>query len=469
MLLMKDLYKILHSSFCCIASVLLIGEKAAAQTLTPRFITTTAASNGFYEYLPLGYDPTSGQKYPLIVFCHGVGEEGNGTSQLAAILDNGLAQQLDNQVNHNNTQHFPTSFTVNGKTSSFIVILPQFNTWPAPSDIDNIIDYALANYNVDINRLYLTGLSMGGGVTWSYASGASAYANRLAAILPVSGAATLGEGAAQIIAQANLPVFATHNSQDPTVPPNYTIDNVNFINSIKPAPNPLAVALIFPVGSPQHDAWTKTYDPTQKLINGLNVYQWMLQYNRLITPLPVTMLAYTATLLPGAPEVRVDWTTALEQNIKYFILQRSPDGRQFSNIDTVTPPGPPGNGHSYTYTDPSPFPGIDFYRLTEVDLDGKTSFFNILEVNVPASGPASLHVSPNPSTGDLHLELVRPERGTLQISLLDLNGRTIKNWTYEKQSLTWNQSLNLAGVASGSYIIRIQGPTFREVQQVIKQ
>ena len=305
MLFMRDLSKILNTSFCCILSGLLIWQKAAAQTLTPRFITTTAASNGFYEYLPLGYDPAATQKYPLIVFCHGQGEIGNGTTQLAAILDNGLAQQLDNQVNHNNTQHFPTSFAINGNSFSFIVILPQFNTWPASTDIDNIINYAIANYNVDVGRLYLTGLSMGGGVVWAYAGGASTYANRLAAILPVSGAATLGQGSAQIIASANLPVFATHNSQDPTVPPSYTIDNVNFINSSNPPPNPLAVDSIFPVASPQHDAWTKTYDPTQKLINGLNVYQWMLQYSRLSVHLPLTMLAYTATALPGLPEVRL--------------------------------------------------------------------------------------------------------------------------------------------------------------------
>jgi poly(3-hydroxybutyrate) depolymerase len=465
---MRDLSKILNTSICCILIGLLIWQKAAAQTLTPRSITTTAASNGFYEYLPLGYDPAGTQKYPLIVFCHGQGEIGNGTTQLAAILDNGLAQQLDNQVNHNNTQHFPTSFAVNGNSFSFIVILPQFNTWPASTDIDNIINYAIANYNVDVGRMYLTGLSMGGGVVWAYAGGASTYANRLAAILPVSGAATLGQGSAQIIASANLPVFATHNSQDPTVPPTYTIDNVNFINSSNPPPNPLAVDSIFPVASPQHDAWTKTYDPTQKLINGLNVYQWMLQYSRLSLPLPLTMLAYTATALPGAPEVRVDWTTAFEQNIKYFILQRSPDGQQFSNIDTVTPPNLSGNGHSYTYTDDSPFPNIDFYRLTEVDLDGKIGYYGILEVS-PGSQPDGLRISPNPSTGTVYLELVHPDIGTLQISLLDVQGRTIKNWTYEKQSLSWNQSLNLAGVASGTYFIRIQGPTFREVRQVIKK
>jgi predicted esterase len=466
---MKELYKFLRACLCGILSVLLIGQKGAAQTLTPRFITTTTASNGFYEYLPLGYDSAAPQKYPLIVFCHGIGEIGNGTTQLAAILDNGLAQQLDNQVNHGNTQNFPTSFTVNGETSSFVVILPQFNAWPGSIDIDNIINYAFAHYNVDVNRLYLTGLSMGGGVVWNYAAWSSTYANRLAAILPVSGAAALDASGAQIIASANVPVFATHNSQDPTVDPINTINNVNLINSSNPPPDPKAVDSIFPVASPQHDAWTKTYDPTQKLINGLNVYQWMLQYSRVIAPLPVTLLAYTATVLSGPPEVRVDWTTAFEQNNKYFILQRSPDGQQFSNIDTVTQPDHSGNGHSYSCTDTSPFPNSDYYRLTQVDLDGNIRYYGILEVNLPSSGSAGLHISPNPSAGSVNLELIRPEPGTLQISLLDAQGRVIKNWIYEKESIVWNQTLTLAGVAAGSYFIRIEGPTFREVQQIIKR
>ena len=73
---MKELYKFLRVSLCCVGSVLSIGQKAVAQTLTPRNITTTVASNGFYEYLPLGYDPDATQKYPLIVFCHGIGEIG---------------------------------------------------------------------------------------------------------------------------------------------------------------------------------------------------------------------------------------------------------------------------------------------------------------------------------------------------------------------------------------------------------
>ncbi|HEY4063250.1 MAG TPA: T9SS type A sorting domain-containing protein [Puia sp.] len=463
---MKELYKFLRASPFCVVMSLLIAQQGVAQTLTPRYITTCPSSNGFYEYLPAGYNPASSTKYPLILFLHGTGEIGNGVSQLPAVLDNGTARLIANHT-------FPSSFTVNGQTSSFIVLIPQFNDWPVSTDVDNILDYANAHYNVDQNRVYLTGLSMGGGVTWAYASAQPSYANRLAAILVVSGAYTLGQGAAQIIASSNLPVFATHNSQDNEVSPTNTTISVAAINSSKPPPTILALDTIFQVSSPQHDAWTKTYDPTIPMHNGLNVYQWMLQYSRNITavgtPLPVTLIDYTATPVAGEQEVVVDWTTTFEQNNKYFILQRSADGKQFSDIDTIPPFDPSGSGHSYTYTDRSPLSGNDFYRLTQTDLDGKVTYYDILKVSLSATGTAGLHLSPNPTSGNVFLELVHPELGAIEVSVVDLQGRTLKKWAYQKGTITWDQTINLAGVAAGTYFIRVQGDSFREVQQVIKK
>ena len=92
-----------------------------------------------------------------------------------------------------------------------------------------MINYALQHYRVDPTRIYLTGLSMGGGATWDYpAYGGTngSYAMKIAAILPVSGADTLYRDGSQTIASANLPVYATHNQDDPTVPSVYTVANV---------------------------------------------------------------------------------------------------------------------------------------------------------------------------------------------------------------------------------------------------
>src|SRR5450432_3004669 len=205
-------------------------QQTTAQTQTARNISMTANSDGYYEYLPQGYESGT-QNYPLILFAHGAGEL--GAVPLSALLGAGLPALIDQG-------NFPVSFTVNGQTSSFIVISPHFSmNWPVPTDIQDILDYVVQHYRVDQSRIYMTGLSMGGGVTWDYAGGSSIYANRLAAIVPIAGASWPEPSRGRVIANANLPVWATHNDGDPTVPVSYTNDYITNINAA-PSPTPLA-------------------------------------------------------------------------------------------------------------------------------------------------------------------------------------------------------------------------------------
>src|SRR4051794_14306162 len=142
-----------------------------AQTFTAKPNTSMSSeSNGFYEYLPQGYDPLGSTLYPLIIASHGVGERGNGNTELDRLIlpQKGLASLLS--ATYNTT--FPTSFTVNGSTFKFIILCPQYidngNTWPSTQSIEDIITYAQTNYKVNPNRIYLTGLSMGGGLSFRY-------------------------------------------------------------------------------------------------------------------------------------------------------------------------------------------------------------------------------------------------------------------------------------------------------------
>src|SRR5256885_12945628 len=130
-------------------------NQAQAQVQTPRYNTSmTANSHGFYEYLPAGYS-TGTKTYPLLICLHGVGEEGDGsTTSLPIILRHGPCKVI-------NQGQFPTSFTVNGNTFSFIVITPQFTGWPGAQDVNQVIDYCIQHYRVDQSRIYVTGLSMG--------------------------------------------------------------------------------------------------------------------------------------------------------------------------------------------------------------------------------------------------------------------------------------------------------------------
>ena len=175
----------------CTAALMLAGCKKDNSSATaindlpetaPAVQTSVTANvssriGGFYRAMPARYDSTT-KKYPLLVFLHGVGEVGNGASDLSRLLVNAVPKLL-------NQKTFPAKFTVNGTDFSFIVVNPQFKEWPQPSDVNALIDYAVANYRVDEARIYVAGLSMGGGAAWDYAA---AYPKRIAAVVPICGA-----------------------------------------------------------------------------------------------------------------------------------------------------------------------------------------------------------------------------------------------------------------------------------------
>ena len=376
--------RFLKGGFCLYCSLLLFGQ-ADAQTLTPRYISTGPNNPGYYEWLPTGYKPT-GKGFPLMIVFSGNGDLGNGDStELKYVLRNGPGQIIT-------AGQWPDAFTVNNKTFRFIIIMPQYQNVPVLGDLDSTINYTLKHYNVDTGRVYLTGLSDGGNNAWWYPSASLDRAYKIAAILPISAGQLWG--GAQYLAQADVAIFATANRGDSLVPCSNTINNIALVNSQTPQIKPLALDTIWPANG--HDAWTETYDLHKNLHLGLNCFQWMLQYSRdpgdtIPTPPPppptVTLSAYTATLASNQKQVNVAWKTSLERGNKYFIVQRSTDSINFTNLDTTASTAPQGGGASYQYTDAAPFAGMDYYRLISVDTTGNSKFYAILKVAVPAPAP----------------------------------------------------------------------------------
>ena len=222
-----------------------------------------ANCDGYYEAIPARYD-SSNKKYPLILFIHGIGELG---TDLSKMLRAGLPRLINRKM-------FPSDFEMDGRHYSFVVVSPQFKKWPSNDDVKSVLDYAVKKYRVDESRIYVTGLSMGGGVTWEFNA---QYGNAVAAAVPICGGSWPDTKRAEKIAGFNLPVWAFHNMDDGVVPVSYTIDYVKKINSFDPAVK--ARYTTWPTGG--HDSWTKAYDPATKE-GGKNVYEWMLQHTRTV-------------------------------------------------------------------------------------------------------------------------------------------------------------------------------------------
>ena len=229
--------------------------------------TINSYLKGYYIAVPAHYW-TSGQRYPLIFYNCGDGVYGNGTTDLYKVLTEGLPLLLKQKV-------FPPNFYVNGQNFSFIVVAPQFNRYPDnPHAIQGVVDRVKKFFRIDTTRIYLTGISLG-----SIANGylATTYPKKYAAFVPIAGI-TLNSYYTQCIVQGNLPVWAFTNIDDWAVGSSNTINFVTLYNSMHPA-IPARLTLLPNYGWHNHDAWTTAMNPNYKE-NGMNIYQWMLQYRR---------------------------------------------------------------------------------------------------------------------------------------------------------------------------------------------
>lgn len=232
----------------------------------PNTVQINEAVGGYYSAVPAHYNETT-KAYPLLVFIPGAGQYGNGALDLPYVLNDGVAQLLDEKK-------FPPAFTVKGKTFSMIVLSPQFSRYPTDEEINSFINYALKTYRVDRSRIYLAGLSMGGFVTSEFAAENTSL---IAAAVPISGVLTTGDLANRClkIAQGKLALWVFHNTNDPVINaegPKEFVSNINKDNPLIPAKLTLFKDAV-------HDAWTQAINPAYKE-NNMNIYEWMLQYSK---------------------------------------------------------------------------------------------------------------------------------------------------------------------------------------------
>lgn len=202
-------------------------------------------------YLPADYDAKSGKKWPLMLFLHGAGERGTNLWKVAV--------------------HGPPKIVREKKDFPFIVVSPQC---PPGQRWDNntllgLLDEVMASHAVDTNRVYLTGLSMGGYGTWSLGL---AYPEKFAAIAPICGGGDpitvyLGDSR-KAAALKSLPIWAFHGAKDNVV---RLQESERMVEAVKRVGNQSVKLTVYPEA--EHDSWTETY-------NNPELYKWLLEHKR---------------------------------------------------------------------------------------------------------------------------------------------------------------------------------------------
>ncbi len=190
-----------------------------------------------------------------------------------------------------------------------------------------------------------------------------------------------------------------------------------------------------------------------------------------ITPvlLPVNLLGFTIEEIKAGNMLK--WQTAAEINSAYFIVQRSIDGLQFSNVTKIAAAGNSGFRQVYQYTDnPSglyPIPSKILYRLQQVDKDGAVTYSKIVAVKTNTDNPALLVLYPNPVHNTVKVQL-NGLVGLTSITLLNAGGKTLQA---QRLNVANGQliTFNIQTQPSGIYFIQIQQGKQRFVQKFIKQ
>jgi dienelactone hydrolase len=271
-----------------VAPLTAISDSAQYQTLRP--IGSTDSPVGYAEYLPPSYT-ASGAKSPLLLFFHGYGETGDGTPEAVAnLLFAGIPKYI-------NVGGWPTD-------RPFVVLAPQHveeppgfdfsscdgvpfggscnmqvqhdndNASPAfcttPDEVHDFIDYAVAHYNVDPTRVYVTGLSCGAYGIWEYLAKYEGTVKAAAAI-PIAGDGRPG-WAPDYCGLGETPLWAFHGAFDDTVDPAGSIEPLTALQACPGVPADEAKLTFYP--DRDHNSW----DPAYGGANGDDIYAWMLGF-----------------------------------------------------------------------------------------------------------------------------------------------------------------------------------------------
>lgn len=242
----------------------------AAQQVPKQSVITT----DYLLYLPKEYDRDTARRFPVVVFLHGAGESGTDIQQV--------------------TVHGIPMHIARGDQFPFIAVSPQCRKgsmvgWETVY-LNKMLDDVMAEYRVDPDRVYLTGISMGGFGTFRWAC---ENPERFAAIIPISG----GGETAKAWKIRDIPTWVFHGAKDNIVSCKYSTDMVEALRAAGSDPK----FTVYPEAA-HSDCWQQAYETPE-------LYEWMLSQKRIVAPDletdPLELAKYTGAYLLGRDTLRI--------------------------------------------------------------------------------------------------------------------------------------------------------------------
>lgn len=235
----KYLYAVLY---------ILLFQSCAAQSksqlIDDEIETVTKELLRYYLYYPEDYEGEKDENFPLLLFLHGGGEAGGDS--LSSIKRSG-----------------PPKLITDGKEFPFLILIPQNpykKKWWNTRAVVELLDTIIENNRVDKNRIYLTGLSRGGGAAWEMAV---QYPDKFAALAVVCGMTPLPYAS---WINKEMPIWVFHGEEDESIP---ISESETMVDKLKQMGHDVQFTRYPGVG---HNSWVKAYNTDE-------LYEWFVKQN----------------------------------------------------------------------------------------------------------------------------------------------------------------------------------------------
>lgn len=181
--------------------------------------------------------------------------------------------------------------------------------------------------------------------------------------------------------------------------------------------------------------------------------------------LPVELIHFTAKAIEEKKISELKWQTASEFNNHYFEIQRSTDAINWNIIGYVAGAGNSNQLRSYEYKDNAPESGVNYYRLKQVDYDGRFEFSSIAAVKFTVTvaqqneSKKEFQLYPNPSNGEIWIKSttsVNPEH-PVKVEVYDIKSSIVYSASLDSDLYR----LDLSNFQTGMYLVRIENQTYK--------
>lgn len=171
-------------------------------------------------------------------------------------------------------------------------------------------------------------------------------------------------------------------------------------------------------------------------------------------PLPVTYLNFSVVKQANVDLIK--WTTKTEINNSHFNVQRSANGKYFETLGRVNSKKENNSTIkqiNYSYTDETPLIGHNYYRLEQVDIDGKKNYSKVINIIWTAQGAFAFY--PNPTKEKLNIDFSQDEENLIEVKLFDMSGRVVKSILLESIEGQNHIEFSTSELSSGIYNIQL--------------